>query len=241
MKMREKPKKGFSLIESLLSLSLFLFIVLACLELFGLTRNIFLKLKIQEESKSAVFSALDKMKTDILSGGSGLLEPVQLGLLESITEDEGALIILSMEKKLTSLNDLVTGQTKILLKSISNLKKKREICIFDTLKGEVKSIVSAANKSIVLSSPLDFSYSKDETHIYLIKKVSLFFGKDKQIIRRKVNSSPSQPLLEDVALFDFSYIKTTNLVSLCLSLKSNKEKEYEISIYPKNAALGAKR
>lgn len=239
--MREKPKKGFSLIESLLSLSLFLVIVLACLELFGFTRNIFLKLKIQEESQSAVFSALDKMKTDILSGGSGLLEPVQLGLLESISEDEDALIILSMEKNVVFLNDLVTGQTKILLTSISNLKKKREICIFDTLKGEVKSIVSAANKSIVLSSPLDFSYSKDETHIYLIKKVALFIGKNKQIIRRKVNSSPSQPLLEDVALFDFSYSKTTNIVSLRLSLKLNEEKVYEISIYPKNAALGAKR
>jgi prepilin-type N-terminal cleavage/methylation domain-containing protein len=239
--MREKPKKGFSLIESLISLSLFLVIVLACLELFGFTRNIFLKLKIQEESKSAVFSALDKMKTDILSGGSGLLEPVQLGLLESITEDEGALIILSMEKNFASLNDLVTGQTKILLPSISKLKKKREICIFDALKGEIKSIVSAANKSIVLSTPLDFSYSKDDTHIYLIKQVALFFDKNKKIIRRKINSSPAQPLLEDVALFDFSYSKTTNLVSLRISLKLNEEKEYEISIYPKNAALGAKR
>ncbi len=239
--MREKPEKGFSLIESLLSLSIFLVIVLACLELFGFTRNIFLKLKIQEESKSAVFSALDKMKTDILNGGSDLLEPVQLGLVECITEDEGALIILSMEKNFASLNDLVTGQTKILLPSISNLKKKREICIFDTLKGEIKAIVSAANKSIVLSTPLDFSYSKDETHIYLIKKITLFYDKNKQIIRRKVNSSPSQPLLEEVALFDFSYSKITNLLSLRISLKLNEEKEYEISIYPKNAALGAKR
>jgi len=234
--MREKQKKGISLIESLISLSLFLVIVLACLELFGFTRNIFLKLKIQEESKSAVFSALDKMKTDILSGGSGLLEPVQLGLLESITEDEGALIILSMEKNFASLR-----QTKIFFQSISSLKKKKEICIFDTLKGEIKSIVSTANKSIVLSTPLDFSYSKDNAHIYLIKKVTLFFDKNKQIIRRKINSSPAQPLLEDVASFDFSYSKTTNLVSLRISLKLNEEKEYEISIYPKNAALGAKR
>ena len=239
--MRDKPKKGISLIESLISLSLFLFIVVACLELFGFTRKIFLKLKIQEESNAAVFSALDKMKTDILSGGSGLLEPVHLGLLEGITEEEGALTVLSMEKKLAPVNDLVAGQTKILLPSISNFKKKREICISDILKGEVKSIVSAANKNIVLSSPLDFSYSKDITHICLIRKVSFFFGKDKQTIRRKVNSSPSQPLLEDVALFDFSYSKTTNLVSLRLSLKTNEEKEYEISIYPKNVSLGTKR
>jgi competence protein ComGF len=146
-----------------------------------------------------------------------------------------------MEKNFAPLNDLVTGQTKIFLPSISKLKKKREICIFDALKGEVKTIVSAANKSIVISTPLDFSYSKDEIHIFLIKKIALFFSKNNQIIRRKVNSSPAQPLLENVALFDFSYSKTTNLVSLRISLKLNEEKEYEISIYPKNAALGAKR
>jgi len=43
--MRKNSEKGFSLMESTLALTLFLIVVLASLEFFGFTRNIFLKLK----------------------------------------------------------------------------------------------------------------------------------------------------------------------------------------------------
>ena len=68
-KKRRKTTKGFSLIESLISLSLFLIIVLTCFELFGITRDTFLKLKNNEEAREAVLAALDKIRTDILAGG----------------------------------------------------------------------------------------------------------------------------------------------------------------------------
>lgn len=233
--------KGFSLIESLLSLSLFLIIVLASLEFFGFTRNIFLKLKSKEETREAALSAMDKMKIDLLSGGSGLLEPIQLGLIEGISENNGALIIISKDKNLSHLNNLVTGQTRILLKSTYEVKRGREICIFDSLKGEIKSISSVDKKSIILSSPLNFSFLKEKTCVFLLRKISLFFDKDKQTIRRKVNSSPPQPLLEEATLFGFNYEKATNLARLRLALKPNREKEYEISVFPKNIALAITR
>ena len=239
--MREKSKKGFSLIESILTLSLFLVLVLASLEFFGFTRNLFLKLKNKEETKEAALSALDKMKTDLLAGGSGLLEPIQLGLLEGITQNESTLIILNKEKKLFILNDLVEGQTRIRLQSTYKVKRRREICIFDRSKGEVKSISRVEKKNIVLSSPLNSSFLKEKTCVFLLKKISLFLDKDKQILRRRVNSSPAQPLLEEVTLFGFIYDKATNLARLRLALKSNREKEYEISVFPKNAALAAPR
>jgi len=232
-------KKGYSLIESLLSLSLFLFVVLACFELFGFARNIFLKLKSHEEMEAAVFSALDKMKTDLHEGGSGIIDPIHLGLLKGITEDEGTLTILSKEKNLTPLDNLAAGQTRISLNSTSNLKRKREICIFDSVKGEANSVLSVQGKDIILSFPLSFSYEKEKTSLLLVKKVSFFFDEDKQIIRRKVNTSPSQPLLEEVALFEFTHEKCANLVRLRLAPLLNKEKKYEISVYPKNTALGA--
>ena len=227
------------MIESLLSLTLFLILVLASLEFFGFTRNLFLKLKNKEEIKEAALSALDKMKTDLLAGGSGLLEPIQLGLLEGITQNESTLIILIKEKNLSPLNDLVEGQTRIRLQSTYKLKKGREICIFDRSKGEVKSISRVDKKSIVLSSPLNFSYLKEKTYVFLLKKISLFLDKEKQILRRRINSSPAQPLLEKVTLFGFIYDKATNLARLRLALKSNREKEYEISVFSKNAALAA--
>jgi len=239
--MRKNSEKGFSLMESTLALALFLIVVLASLEFFGFTRSIFLKLKDKEETREGALSALDKMRVDLLAGGSGLLEPIELGLLEGIHNDEGALVILSKEKNLTPLNDLVGGQTRIRLESTHKVKKGREICIFDRTKGEVRSISRLDKKSIILSSPLKFSFLKEKTQVLLLKKISLYLDKDKQILRRKTNSSPAQPLLEEAASFGFSYEKSSVLVRLQLANESNKEKKYEISVLPKNAALAFSR
>lgn len=239
--MRGNSEKGFSLMESTLALALFLIVVLASLEFFRFSRSLFLKLKTKEETKEAALSSLDKMRVDLLAGGSGLLEPIELGFLEGISQEEGTLVILSKEKNLSPLNDLLEGQTRIGLQSISEVKKGREICIFDSHKGEAKSISQVDKKSIVLSSPLKYSFLKEKTQVLLLKKISLFLDKDKKILRRKTNSSPAQPLLEDAASFAFSYEKATNLASLQLILRSNKEKKYEISVFPKNAALAIRR
>ncbi len=238
---REKTHKGFSLIESLISLSLFLIIVLISLELFGRTRDIFLKLKNNEDAREAALAALDKMSTDLLGGGSGLIDPIRLGILEGVSQNSGTLIILSKEKKLFCLDDLVERQTRIPLESTAELKKGRDICIFDSLSGEVKSISSVDKESIVISSPLNLSYIKDKVSIILVKKISLYLDEKKPVLRRKVNSSPAQPLLEETTFFGFDLDKATNLVRLRISLKSTKEKSYEISVFPKNTALATAR
>ncbi len=236
-KLLNDSQNGFSLIECLISLSLFLIIVLSCLEFFTRTRNLFFKLKEKEEDREAVLAALDKIRTDLHKGGAGLSDPVRLGILEGISEDSGTLIILSKEKELSLCNNLVEGQTRILLESTSGLKKGREICIFDSLNGEVLSISSVDEESIVLSSPLNFSFIKEKASIILVKKISFYLDEKKPILRRKVNSSPAQPLLEDTASFDFDRDKAANLVKLRLQLKTKEEKFYEISVFPKNAAL----
>ena len=82
----------------------------------------------------------------------------------------------------------------------------------------------------------------------LLEKISVYLDEAKKILRRKVNNSPSQPLCEDVAFFDFNYEKLSNLAGLRLGLESkyskyklNEEKAYEISVFPKNMALASWR
>lgn len=239
LKNRLRSEAGFSLIESLLSLFLYLIIVLSSLEFFGFTRNIFLKLKTKQEVKEAALATLDKMRFDLLKAGLGLQQPISLGVLDGITESEDTLIIISKEKTFTPLGDLAAGQTIIQFSSTSKLKKGRKVCVFDSTKGEVKSISSVDKESIVLSSPLNFSSLKEETSVFLLREVSFFLDKNKHILRRKVNTSSAQPLLEEVGLFDFHYEKATNLVRLSLSFATNKEKAYETSVFPKNIALAS--
>lgn len=242
-KEKKKAEEGFSLIESLISLSLFLIILLSSLEFFASIRSHFLKLKDEQEVNEAAYSALDKMRKDILQGGSGLTVPVRLGVLEGISDNNGSFIIYAQEKDLSLLTDLTPGQTRILVGSTKKIKKGRELCIFDFDKGEVKSISSVYKDSLVLSSPLDSFYLKDKASLVLLKKISFFLDEDKHLLRRKVNASPAQPLLEDVTFFDHDYQKTSNLARLRLALKANKnkEREYEISVFPKNMALASSR
>jgi hypothetical protein len=234
---RKNWEKGISLMESLLSLSLFFLLFFSSLQFFGLARNSFFKLKETVTAREGAFLALEKMKIDLLQGGLGLLRPLELGLFKGIEEKSKTLIILSKEKDFHLLDNIVPGQTQIPLANTKGIKKRREICIFDSKKGEIKGISSLTSKSITLDSPLNCSFFKEESCIILLKKITLFFDGGKQIIRRKVNNSSSQPLLEEVISFDFSYSEVSKLLNLRLGLKPEKERKYEISVFPKNVAL----
>lgn len=234
-------QNGFSLIETLISLSLFLIIILACLEFFGKTRNIFQKLKDKEDTREAVLAALDRISTDLQQAGAGLIDPIHLELLEGFSEENGILIIFSREAELYLRNDLVMGQTRIQLENTDLFKKGRDICVHDSSGGEVKSVSSVDEESVVISSPLESSYIKDETSILLLRKISVFHDGKTRILRRRVNSSPSQPLLEEAAFFDFDLDKNANLIKLRIAANPDKEKIYEIAVFPKNTALAHRR
>lgn len=233
----KNQEEGISLVESLLSLSLFFLLFFTSLQFFGFARNSFFKLKETETAREGALLALEKIKIDLLQGGFGLLKPLRLELLKGIEEKGQTLIILSKEKDFHLLDNIAASQTRIPLETTKGMKNRREICIFDSKKGEIKDISSLTDKSITLDSPLIYSFLKKESRIILLKRIILFFDEKKQIIRRKVNNSSSQPLLEEAVSFDFSYSEASNLLNLRLCLEPEKEKTYEISVFPKNMAL----
>lgn len=228
-------RPGFSLIESLISLSLFLFVVAASLEFFISARDHFLKLKDEQEKDIAVFAGMDKMRIDILDCGRGLLIAQSLGIIAGIESAGGTLSVRAVEKKLDLVNDLVAGQTRITVQSASGIAKGQEICIYDDTRGEALGILSVDNQSFVLSSPLKFTYVQQETKALSIEKVSFYLDQKSHILRRQVNSSPAQPLLEEVEDVHFSYVRASNLVEVTLKMKEGKE--YAITVFPKNLGL----
>jgi len=240
-KKRKSREKGISLVESLLSLSLFFLLFVSSLQFFGFARNSFFKLKETETAQEAAILALEKMKIDLLQGGLGLSKPLELDLFKGIEEKSQTLNFLSKEKDLHLLDNIFTGQAQISLETTKGMVKGREVCIFDSHKGEIKGISSLTGKSITLDSPLNYSFLKEKSRILLLKRIILFFDAKKQIIRRKVNNSPSQPLLEEAVSFDFSYSEASNLLNLRFCLKPEKEKIYEISVFSKNTALASIR
>ncbi len=232
-----KREKGFSLLESLLSLSLFLIIFLSSLEVFGIARNVFFKLNAEEKKREGVSFALDRMRLDLLDAGRGLDKPIQRRLLEGISRENEVLTLLYKEDEFRADADLLAGQERIFLQGTQTVKKQRQICIQDSKNGEVKTVISSDKDSVILTSPLNFSYAQQETSLVLLRKITYFLDEKTHILRRKVNASPAQPLLEDVSHFFFTYDEPSHLLKLQITLKEEKEKMYEICVFPKNMAL----
>lgn len=232
-------QRGFSLLEGLISLFLFLLIVLFSLDCFLCLREHFAKLKESETSNTAVYAALDRMRRDLFDAGLGLAEAMELQVLEGISDEHGALVVLSKAEDLAFGEALFSGQQRILSVDAKKIKKGQLIGIINPYGGEVHSVISADQNSIVIDSPLVSGYLLENTSVVLLRKISLFFDDAKGVIRRKVNASPAQPLLEDVVSFEFEYIRDANLVRLDLALKVDEEKKYETTVFPKNIAMAS--
>ena len=231
--------RGFSAIEASLCLALFLIILLAAYESFGITKDFFLRLKKAEEENQTAMAALDKMRIDLLRAGSGLLSLIRLQKVEGIGIANNALIISSAEKTFSLLADIAEGQASVPVETTAGLSPGREVSFFDEAKAEIKTISSIEGKSILLASPLEASYSMNETRVVLLEKAALFLDEKTGTIRRKVNASPAQPLLEEALYFEFVYEKESNLAKVGFALKNNKEKKHELWVYPKNIALAS--
>ncbi len=234
-------EKGFSLIESVISMFFFLMIVLFSLDCFIATRKHFSHLKRSETLNTAAYAALDRMRRDILDAGLGLNQPMELEIIEGISQDQNELVILSKQEELPVKGDFVSGQQMIPMAKARNLKIGQQICFFSSNSGEVRSIVSKTLDSIFLDSPLDANYPQEKTSLVLLRRLSLFFDGAGGVIRRKVNTSPAQPLLEEVASFGHEFFKDSNLVRLHLCFRMEEDKKYDATIFPKNTALFATR
>lgn len=233
---KKRAEKGFSLLESLISLCLFLLVVLFSLDCFIAVRSHFFMLKTSEEWNTAAFSALDRIKRDLLEAGWGLTEAMNQAILEGIKEEEGALILFSRDEDLPLRVDLAIGQQRIDVEGADRIKKEQHICIFDSFGGEMHTVASVDKDSIVLSSPLSAGYMQKGTTMISLRKISLFYDESRGVIRRGVNASPAQPLLEDVASFGFEHLKDLNLVQVHFNLKMDEEKNHETVVFPKNTA-----
>jgi len=236
---QRRLRPGFTLIESLISLSLFTIITLACLEFFSHTRVLFNKLKEKFQTTESIFFALDRIRFDLHIGGQGLLNPISLGILEPFDLENDHCLIFIREKIIQLENDLVSGQTYIQLKNTMDLKKDRILCIFNPQLGEIKKIAEIDSAGISLSSQLENSYQLDTTTVLLIRTISFYVDEKSLILRRKINNSPAQPLLEDVRDFECFFNQENKLIYIRIHMNKEEDKFHEIIFIPKNSALAA--
>ena len=221
--------------EILISLTLFLIITISSLEFFISVKNHFFTLKKDQELELSAYAALDKMRIDFTGSGLGLLIFQKLGVVKCVELDSSMITVRSKDRALSLTNDLISGSTRISLHSTTGVKKGQELSICDRQKGEIAMVLSVDKESVAIASPIKFSYKQLTADALSIKKISFYLDIKGRILRRKVNSSPAQPLLEEVEAVNFSYDNASNLINV--SLKTSEERIYEISVFPKNLDL----
>lgn len=119
------------------------------------------------------------------------------------------------------------------------MKPGREICLVDGEKGEIRVVAAVKGAAAVVSLPLGSAYAAAETSALLLEKTNLTLDEARSVLRRGVNLSPAQPLLEETLSAEFRYDRPANIVRIRFRLKapSQGDHSYELYLFPKNTAL----
>jgi prepilin-type N-terminal cleavage/methylation domain-containing protein len=234
-------RRGFSLIEMLVGLTISCFVILAALECFGLTRDLFLKIKNAEEETQAAAVALDKIRIDLLRAGSGLVDPISQGTIEGAASDGNILLVYRLDEAFALGADILSGDSEAVLAAAitvsSGLRPGREICLSCENHSECRIISACAGNTVVLSAPLEFLYLQDDSRLLLLEKTTIYLDETSRTLRRKVNASSPQPLMDGVASFECGCDPESKLARAGFVPADNQEKKYEIWVLPKNLAL----
>jgi prepilin-type N-terminal cleavage/methylation domain-containing protein len=234
-------RKGFTLVELLIGMSLSTIILIAGIEFFAHTRTLFFKLKDAEEDAQAVYSALDRIRLDLVRGGRGLKEAMDLGLVSAVEVGPEKLTILSAKETRTLGQNLSPGSIRADLDTTEGFKKGDGVCFLEEYRGEFRSVATVEGNALILDLPVEADYSAGACRVLPIERVTYYLGTPDHVVRRQANSSPAQPLIEDVGAFRFSFDVPSNLASVALALAPHKERTYEIQVFPKNSGLSSHR
>ena len=116
-----------------------------------------------------------------------------------------------------------------------------DLCLFDGSKGETAVISSAEDGILTLARRFFATTGRRKPRLAVLRKTALYLDAEQRVLRRKIDSSPAQPLLEDVSIVRPSSIPRTCLAEARLSLGSAPEESYALKILARNAALGKPR
>ncbi len=230
-------RPGFTLIEALIGLSLSLFVVAAGFEIFARAERSFQRLKAREEAGQAALAALDRIRIDLLHSGCGLCPEVALGLFPPVEVTGGELRTTTLETTLGLAADAQAGDTRLALVSTSDVTAGQRITLRQGPAGELRTIARVMAGAVLVDAPLGRGYARVAAAVSLLELVTYFRDGATRVLRRRVNTSPAQPMLEDTAAVEWDLDSQAHLVRIRLELDTQGVHPHDATVFLKNPAL----
>lgn len=226
---------GLTLLECLIALSFMLLIIAALIELSRACRRFFFNLKESQEFNQEIWAGQDRMRRDLNKAGLGLEPCLVSGLLLAIESKGGGFSIYSQESSFPLKAEVEAGSMAILVNHDSSISRGQLIALIDDQKTELFKIEKVEKDRLTLNQPTKERYSINGC-VIAIEEIFYYHDKGNNILRRRVNASAAQPLLEKVKHFSWS-IENRGQVKITLIFEREKEMNYEIMAFPKNAIM----
>jgi len=221
--------------ESLIALSLMLLIMAALVKGARICRQFSFKFKEAQEFNQEIWAGQDRLRRDLNRAGLGLEPCLASGLLLAIETKTSGFSIYSREASFPLKTELAAGSIIVPVNHNNSISRAQLIALVDDNRVELFKVERAEKDRLFLNQPLKESYSSQGS-VLAIEEVFYSYDQGNKILRRKVNASPSQPLLEKVTSFSWSN-EASGPIKIKLTLESEKEMTYEIRVLPKNALI----
>jgi type II secretory pathway pseudopilin PulG len=232
---------GFTLVELLIGMTLSVFVISAGAGFFALAQKAFFRLEAREEAGQGALAALDRMRIDLLHAGRGLAREMAAGLVEAVRADPAELTTVSLEKTLVLAAEAPPGATRLALLSTAGVASGQELVLIDAEAGEAATVADVEPGAIVLSGPLERGYAPGTVSVALLEKVAYRLDSPANILRRRVNGGPAQPLMEHASLAVWTLDAEARLARIRLELDVEGAHPHEATVFLKNPALARSR
>jgi len=224
--------------EGLIALSLMLLIMAAMVESARICRQFFFKLKETQEFNQEIWAGQDRLRRDLNKAGLGLEPCLASGLLLAVESKASGFSIYSRETSFPLKTELAAGSIVIPVEHNNSVSRGQLIALIDDNRVELFKVERAEKNRLLLNQPIKESYSS-QGYVLAIEEIFYSYDQGNKILRRRVNASPSQPLLEKVTSFSWS-IEASSPIKIKLTFETEKEMIYEIRVLPKNAFIARK-
>jgi type II secretory pathway pseudopilin PulG len=233
-----------TLIECLLSLAFLSFLLAAGMGSFALAGRMFARIREAQEERQAVMAALDKVKYDARRAGEGLAElNAAAAGLQSIRISATGLEIVFAEQAFTLEEEVPAGAWSIRISAASYIgfSAGREMIVGDPAAAETFTISSVSGHELNLDHAAQVPHPAGGTSGALLERVLYSLDGPKGTLRRRVNGSTAQPVMEGVKEAVFEYDAASNIFMTRLVSSSKGELTDGFSLFIKNAGLPSLR